>query len=77
MSFIEVKDLTKIYSVGGKNIFAVNNVSFSLREKEFTILFGPSGSGKTTLLMLLAALIKPNKGHIYVRGQDITKFSER
>ncbi|MEX2702677.1 MAG: ABC transporter ATP-binding protein [Candidatus Baldrarchaeota archaeon] len=76
MSFIEVKDLTKIYSVGGKNIFAVNNVSFSLREKEFTILFGPSGSGKTTLLMLLAALIKPNKGHIYVRGQDITKFSE-
>ena len=76
MSFIEVKDLTKIYSVGGKNIFAVNNVSFSLREKEFTILFGPSGSGKTTLLMLLAALIKPNKGHIYVRGQDIIKFSE-
>jgi len=48
----------------------------SLRKREFTVLFGPSGSGKTTLLMLLAALIKPNKGHIYIRGQDITRFSE-
>lgn len=76
MSFIRVESLTKVYRVGGRDIFAVNDVSFSVDEEEFIVLFGPSGSGKTTLLMLLAALIKPNKGRIYIKDQDITRFGD-
>lgn len=67
MKIARVKRLTKIYKVSRREIYAVNNVSFTVDEQEFLILFGPSGSGKSTLLMLLAALIKPSRGKIYFK----------
>ncbi|MCD6485127.1 MAG: ABC transporter ATP-binding protein [Candidatus Odinarchaeota archaeon] len=74
MNFIEIKNLTKIYEMGNKKIYAVNNVNLTVNKEEFIILFGPSGSGKTTLLLLLGGLIKPTSGSIIVEGQDITKL---
>ena len=75
MNFIEIKDLTKIYEMGNKKIYAVNNVNLTVNKEEFIILFGPSGSGKTTLLLLLGGLIKPTSGSIIVEAQDITKLN--
>ena len=76
MSFIETRNLTKIYEMGKHKIYAVNKVNLRIDKSEFIIVFGPSGSGKTTLLMLLGGLIKPTEGNILIDNQDITKFSE-
>jgi len=47
-------------------IVAVDNVSLEIRDKEYFSLLGPSGCGKTTLLRLIAGLIEPDKGEIYI-----------
>ncbi len=69
MSFVEVKNLTKIFG----NVKAVDNVSFSVDEKSFLILLGPSGCGKTTILRMIAGLESPTSGEITIRGR--TMFS--
>lgn len=45
---------------------AVNNVSLEVHDREYFSLLGPSGCGKTTLLRLIAGLIEPDKGEIYI-----------
>ncbi len=47
-------------------IVAVNNVSLHVHDKEYFSLLGPSGCGKTTLLRLIAGLIQPDEGEIYI-----------
>ncbi len=47
-------------------VVAVDNVSLHIRDKEYFSLLGPSGCGKTTLLRLIAGLIKPDSGEIYI-----------
>ena len=54
---------------------AVDGVDLTLRAGAITGIIGPNGSGKTTLLNLLAGLIKPDTGRVYLQGQDITELS--
>src|SRR5205823_11408885 len=51
---------------------AVNDVSFSLKAGTLTVLSGPSGSGKSTILDLIAGLLRPNKGRIWIDGRELT-----
>jgi phosphonate transport system ATP-binding protein len=69
---IRTRQLTKIYPNG---TCAVNNVSFSVRSDEMTIILGPSGAGKSTLLRCLNRLVEPTSGYIELNGKDITHFS--
>jgi ABC-type polar amino acid transport system ATPase subunit len=46
-------------------------VSFELAEKEVKVIFGPSGSGKSTLLRCINMLNPPEKGEVYLRGENI------
>lgn len=62
MPKIRVANVTKNF---GK-ILAVDNVSLEVEDKEYFSLLGPSGCGKTTLLRLIAGLIEPDKGEIYI-----------
>jgi ABC-type Fe3+/spermidine/putrescine transport system ATPase subunit len=62
MPEIRVVNVTKKF---GK-IMAVDNVSLEIRDKEYFSLLGPSGCGKTTLLRLIAGLIEPDEGEIYI-----------
>ena len=62
---IKVKNLTKNFG----NVVAVDNVSFSIAEKDFLILLGPSGCGKTTILRMIAGLEIPTHGEIYIRDR--------
>ena len=48
------------------NIVALDNISLHIHEKEYFSLLGPSGCGKTTLLRVIAGLIKPDSGDIYI-----------
>ncbi|HEY4674482.1 MAG TPA: ABC transporter ATP-binding protein [Candidatus Bathyarchaeia archaeon] len=62
MPDIRIENVTKKF---GK-LVAVNNVSLHIRDKEYFALLGPSGCGKTTLLRLVAGLIQPDEGEIYI-----------
>ncbi|HQZ99641.1 MAG TPA: ABC transporter ATP-binding protein [Thermoflexales bacterium] len=51
---------------------ALDGVSLTIENGEFTALVGPSGSGKTTLLQLLGCLDQPSSGKVYISGKDVT-----
>lgn len=55
----------------------LDRIDLSLRACETVSLLGASGSGKTTLLRLIAGLIKPDRGQIFLFGRDIVPLSER
>lgn len=63
---IEVKELTKDY----KNNRGLFDLSFALKKGEFCGLIGENGAGKSTLMRLLMGFIKPDRGHIYIKGLE-------
>ena len=68
---LEVKDLRKVFRVGGGEVEALGNVSQGVAEGEFFVLLGPSGSGKTTLLRCVAGLEMPDSGEIEIDGATV------
>lgn len=54
----------------------LNGISFKLPRGETKAIFGVAGSGKSTLLKMAIGLLKPDSGHIYTLGQDITQMQE-
>jgi ABC-2 type transport system ATP-binding protein len=56
---------------------ALDNLSFTVEEKEIFGLLGPNGSGKTTTLKVVVGLIKPNSGNASIRNMDIWKNKDR
>jgi len=67
---LKVTGLTKSF---GK-LVAVNNLSFTVNEKERVAIIGPNGAGKTTTFNLITGLLKPDKGTIEFYGKDITRL---
>ena len=74
MKAIELVNATKTYKIGEVETRALNDVSLTIEEGEFTTLVGPSGSGKTTMLQLMGCLDKPNSGSVHIKGQDVTRL---
>ena len=76
MSFLDLKNVTKIYPNGTK---AVHETSLSIEEGEFMVFVGPSGCGKSTLLRMVAGLEDITEGEITLDGNLIneTDPSER
>src|SRR5215217_5807321 len=64
MEAIQLEHVSKVYHIGAVETQALNDVSLSIAEGEFTALVGPSGSGKTTLLQLIGCLDKPDQGAV-------------
>ena len=72
--FLEVKNLTHIYSAGTPfEHKALDNVSFWVDRGEFIGVIGHTGSGKSTLMQHLNGLLKPDSGTITLGGEDIWK----
>ncbi|MFK7966921.1 MAG: ATP-binding cassette domain-containing protein [Burkholderiaceae bacterium] len=67
---VETRELTMRF--GG--VTAVNNVDFTLRERELRCLIGPNGAGKSTFFKCLTGqyTLKHDNGRVYIRGQDVT-----
>ena len=63
---IAVRNLRKAYALGGREIHAVDNVSFEIVEGEFVALIGPSGCGKSTILNMVAGLLPATGGEIAI-----------
>src|SRR2546421_1267366 len=49
----------------------------TIPEGEISVLLGPSGTGKSVFLKTLIGLLRPNAGHIWIEGKDLTRLSER
>ncbi|MDR3085229.1 MAG: ABC transporter ATP-binding protein [Christensenellaceae bacterium] len=77
MSFIELKDVKKVYHAGDVPVKAVDGVSFCVEKGELAVIVGPSGAGKTTVLNLLGGMDGADGGRILVDGADIAGFSEK
>ncbi|MGD8520489.1 MAG: ABC transporter ATP-binding protein [Desulfobacterales bacterium] len=76
MNIIEAKDVTKTYTIGGRQIPVLDNISLGVTKGEYLVIEGSSGSGKTTLLSLLSGLDKPSAGSICIASNDITDTPE-
>jgi branched-chain amino acid transport system ATP-binding protein len=69
---VEARDLSMRF--GG--VLAVNNVNFSMRERELRCLIGPNGAGKSTFFKCLTGQLRLNheNGRVLIRGQDVTSW---
>ncbi len=75
---LELRDLVKHYPTPGEEaVRAVDGVSLWVDQGEMIALYGPSGSGKTTLLLMIAALLQPTSGRVFVAGRDVSALAER
>src|SRR4249920_1055624 len=72
----DVKNASRVFSKGGREVRAVDGVSLTISAGEFLALEGPSGSGKTTLLQLLGALDRPSNGHVFFEGRDLAALRD-
>lgn len=72
---LQTESLSKIYTGGGIDTVALDDVSIKIYEGEFIAIMGPSGSGKSTLLNLIGALDSPTSGKIQVDGIETTTLN--
>jgi len=75
MALIELRNVSKIYRLGGEEIRALDDVSLDIEAGEFISIIGPSGSGKSTLMHLVGCLDSPTKGSIKLDGLEIRNAS--
>lgn len=75
-NFIEFKNVTKSYDVGGTRFNALNGVDFEIPKGEFVVILGPSGAGKSTILNLLGGMDEATSGEIIIDGENIEKLSK-
>jgi putative ABC transport system ATP-binding protein len=76
MVALEARSVTKIYGAGSGQVKAIDDVSFSVEKGEFVALVGPSGSGKTTMLAMLAGLLEPTSGSVFIEDEDLARMRE-
>jgi len=67
---ITVKNLVEVYSDGTK---AVDDISFTVQDKEFFGFLGPNGAGKSTTIKILTTLLRKTSGEVTVAGYDVVK----
>ncbi len=73
---LEVRDLTKTYKSGSKELTVLSNISFEIQSGDTFSIVGPSGSGKTTLLGLCAGLDHSSSGSVTLNGNSFDKMNE-
>ncbi len=73
---LHIDDVEKYYGSKNNLTKAINRISFTINQGEFTGIMGASGSGKTTLLNLMATVDTVTSGHIWYGQEDITRMTE-
>jgi ABC-type lipoprotein export system ATPase subunit len=74
---IELKGLSKTYTVSGKTIKAVQPVNLKIEQGQFVSIVGHSGSGKSTLLSLIGGIARPDSGSVSVNGTNIWEYDDK
>ena len=69
---IQIKNLSKKFN----QVYAVNNINFSISTNKTVGLLGPNGCGKTTTIGMILGLLKPSEGKVLINGKEIEKHRE-
>lgn len=72
---ILVQNLSKTYRLGEVEVPALQGISLSLDQGEYTAIMGPSGSGKSTFMNIVGCLDRPSSGKYLLGGEDVSEFS--
>ena len=71
MTLISLKDIYKIYNVGGEEVRALDGINLEIKENEYLAIMGPSGSGKSTLMNMIGCLDTPTSGVYEFEGEMV------
>ncbi|MBE6615949.1 MAG: ABC transporter ATP-binding protein [Ruminococcaceae bacterium] len=74
---LRCEGVNKLYKQGEETIYALKDVSMSVKRGEFLILCGKSGSGKSTLLNVLSGFDVPTAGKVIIGGEDMAGMNDR
>jgi peptide/nickel transport system ATP-binding protein len=78
---LRVEHLVRYFKIGGalsrRTLHAVDDVSFTLGEREIVALAGESGSGKSTIARVLARIYKPTAGEVFFQGRPLSSMNSR
>lgn len=73
---IDIRDVTKMYTMGEVEVHALRGAQLQIYEGEFVSIMGPSGSGKSTLMNILGCLDQPTTGSYFLDGVDVSRLNE-
>lgn len=73
---IRLRDIKKIYKMGGQELAALNGINLDIKRGEFAAIMGPSGSGKSTLMNILGCLDRPTVGSYELEGKEVAHLSD-
>jgi macrolide transport system ATP-binding/permease protein len=73
---MELRDVWKIYQVGGEELPVLRGVNLSIDRGEFVAITGPSGSGKSTLMQILGLLDRPSRGEYFLLGRAVSSLGD-
>ena len=71
MDLISLKNIYKIYNVGGEEVRALDGIDLNIQENEYLAIMGPSGSGKSTLMNMIGCLDTPTSGLYEFEGEMV------
>lgn len=77
MTLIELKEVSKTFGEGNREVTALQKTNFSVKEGEFAAIIGPSGSGKSTLLTIIGGLQTPSEGKVLINDQKFSELEEK
>jgi len=75
MSFLELRDVSKVYGCGVNQVTALQDLNLSVERGAMVAVMGPSGSGKSTLLTIAGSLEEPTSGDVFVDGVPLSRMS--
>lgn len=73
---IRCKGIKKHYGENESRVEALKGITLDIDQGKLTLLVGPSGSGKTTLLSIIATILTPDEGELFLLDQDMRKMSD-
>ncbi|MBP1657196.1 MAG: transporter related [Bacteroidetes bacterium] len=77
MNVIELKDIVKLYDMGGaEEVHALQGITMSIAKNEYVAIMGPSGSGKSTLMNVIGCLDTPTSGIYQFNGVNVSEMDD-
>ena len=73
---LDIQSVSRTYGKGNAKVYAINDISLSLKSGQFVLIVGSSGSGKSTLLNIMGMLDRPTSGVVFIDGMDSRKLDE-